>query len=182
MAEPAYIGIGSNLGDRQSYLEAGVAGVASLSGVKLEAVSSVYETAPVGMTDQPFFLNAVFAVRAVLSPLGLMRAMRRLEDRYQRQRQIHWGPRTLDLDLLLYGDLLIESRELVLPHPRMHERCFVLVPLCQIAPALRHPGTGRLFTTYLQELDCSRQTRCVGPLRYPQPSTAESPPCPDPLW
>jgi len=164
MAEQAYIGIGSNLEDRRAYLQAGLTEVVAVPGVELEAVSSVYETAPLGPVDQPFFLNAVFSVRTTLSPAKLLGAMQAIENRHHRQRRIRWGPRTLDLDLLLYGQVQVETEDLVLPHPHMAERCFVLVPLCEIAPDLRHPRTGRPFAAGLRELDCARQARRVGPL------------------
>jgi 2-amino-4-hydroxy-6-hydroxymethyldihydropteridine diphosphokinase len=164
MAEIAYIGVGSNLGDRLGYLEAGLGELAAVPGVAIESVSSVYETAPQGYVDQPSFLNAVFSLRANLSPQDLLATMQGIEDRHHRQRRIHWGPRTLDLDLLLFGDRQWCTAELVLPHPHMADRCFVLVPLCEIAPDLRHPLTGRPFRGYAQSLDCACQVRCLGAL------------------
>jgi len=167
MAELAYIGIGSNLGDRGAYLAAGLAGLTTVAGVDLEAVSSVYETAPVGYLDQPSFLNAVFAVRTALPPLELLHTMQGIESDHQRQRQIRWGPRTLDLDLLLYGSLQLETEELALPHPHLAERLFVLAPLCEIAPDLHHPATGEPFAASLKRLDGDQSIHRIG--AYPLP-------------
>ena len=166
MPDRVYIGLGSNLGDRQGYLEAGLADLAAVPGVQFGAISSVYETAPQGFADQPFFFNAAIAVGTTLSPPDLLQIMQQIEERHHRQRTIHWGPRTLDLDLLLYGECRIDTPLLVLPHPHLTERCFVLAPLCEIAPALCHPDTGRPLSSYYQQLDCSRQLRCVGPLNH----------------
>jgi 2-amino-4-hydroxy-6-hydroxymethyldihydropteridine diphosphokinase len=156
--------LGSNLGDRQAYLEAGLAGLATLSRTEITVVSSVYETAPQGYVDQPPFLNAVAALTTDLNPLDLLHALRRLEDRHLRQRTIPWGPRTLDMDLLLHGDRVLDTPELVLPHPRMTERCFVLAPLIEVDPELRHPVTGRSFRSCCRELGCDDQVRRLGSL------------------
>ena len=166
MPERAYIAIGSNLGDRRTYLEAGLREVVALPGTRLMAVSRAYETLPVGPVAQPDFLNAVFAIETSLAPEPLLAALLATEKKHQRQRRIHWGPRTLDLDLLLYGKRVIESADLTLPHPHMHERSFVLVPLCEIAPRLSHPVTGRPFATYLAALN-GREAKAIGPLTLP---------------
>ena len=167
MPEQAYIAIGSNLGDRHAYLEAGLKEVAALPNTHLTEVSQAYETPPVGPVEQPDFLNAVFAIETSLAPEPLLAALLSAEKKHQRQRRIHWGPRTLDLDLLLYGERIVESADLTLPHPHMHERSFVLVPLCEIAPRLSHPVTGRPFTEYLAELN-GREAKDVGPLALPE--------------
>ena len=104
MPERAYIAIGSNLGDRRAYLEAGIKEVAALPNTRLAAISLAYETRPLGPVAQPDFLNAVFAIETSLAPKPLLAALLAAEKKYQRQRHIHWGPRTLDLDLLLYGE------------------------------------------------------------------------------
>ena len=167
MPEQAYIAIGSNLGDRRAYLEAGFSEVAALPSTRITAVSRAYETPPLGPVAQPDFLNAVFAIETSLAPEPLLAALLAAEKKYQRQRRIHWGPRTLDLDLLLYGECVVESAALTLPHPHMHERSFVLVPLCEIAPRLSHLVTGRPFTEYLAELN-GREAKDVGPLAHPE--------------
>ncbi|MBI2504828.1 MAG: 2-amino-4-hydroxy-6-hydroxymethyldihydropteridine diphosphokinase [Candidatus Latescibacteria bacterium] len=166
MNEFAFVALGSNLGDRQAYLESGLAALAALAGVEVERTSSVYETAPVGYPDQPFFLNAAAALRTTLSPEELLQGLQEIEARHQRQRQIHWGPRTLDLDLLLHGQRTAATATLQLPHPRMLERCFVLAPLCEIAPDLCHPCTGRPLSAYCRELACQDQLHRAGALRF----------------
>lgn len=163
MTDIAYIGIGSNLGDRRTYLTAGWDELHAIPGVELHAVSSLYETAPVGFTEQPAFLNAVFSARVDLPPRELLCAMQRIEIKHHRQRRIHWGPRTLDLDLLLHGNCRIDTEDLLLPHPHMTVRAFVLAPLCEIAPDLRHPVTGKLLADSLRELDDDQGVQRVGP-------------------
>lgn len=133
----AYIGLGSNLGDRLGYLRGAVRGLAEIG--KIVAASSLYETTPVGYLDQPWFLNAVVALETGASPEELHRHLLRLEEAAGRERPFPNAPRTLDLDLLLYDDLVLNRPELAIPHPRLHERAFVLVPLFEIAPNLRHP-------------------------------------------
>ncbi len=159
MAETAYIGLGSNLADRTAYLQAGSTELGALPQVQLGRFSSIYETPAIGYIDQPDFLNAVFSLTTTLAPPDLLAAMQKIEAHHLRQRTIHWGPRTLDLDLLLYGTCQIDTGDLILPHPRIHERCFVLAPLCEIAPHLAHPVTGKLFTTYYRELGCDCQVK-----------------------
>ena len=132
MTERAHLAIGSNLDERRTYLEAGLAAISALPDTSLAAVSHIYETPPLGSVAQPDFLNAVCAIDTLLPPQELLAAMLNIENNYLRQRRIHWGPRTLDLDLLLYGDRIIASDTLVLPHPQMNDRNFVLVPLCEI--------------------------------------------------
>lgn len=153
MPERAYIAVGSNLGDRRAYLEAGLRAVAAFPNTRLGAVSHAYETRPLGPVAQPDFLNAVFAIDTSLAPQPLLAALLAAEEKHQRQRRIHWGPRTLDLDLLLYGERVVKSATLTLPHPHMHERGFVLIPLCEIAPRLKHPVTGRSFAEYRAALN-----------------------------
>ena len=137
MAE-AYIALGSNLGDRLRTMREAV-GRLRVHGT-IEAVSSVYETEPVGVTDQPAFLNAVLRLRTELGPAALLATMLAIEVDLGRLRTTVNGPRTVDLDLLFYDDLSVDTAELVVPHPRLHERAFVLVPLVDIAPDLLHPA------------------------------------------
>ena len=136
----AWIGIGSNMGDRLEYVRRALGLMDALPDTKLVAVSSIYDTAPVGMTDQPRFLNAVAELSTGIEPLELLRRLLAIEEECDRVRREAWGPRTLDLDLLLYDDVEIETEELTLPHPRARERAFVLVPLAELAPDLRFPG------------------------------------------
>ena len=145
LTEHAFIALGSNLDDRQALLQGGLDALRTVPGIDVLSVSSIYETAPHGYTDQPAFLNAVCCAETDRSPKTVLAEMQRIEHHFGRQRHIHWGPRTLDLDLLLIGDVCLNSSELTLPHPHIGERDFVLVPLLQIAPELRNPDTGQNY-------------------------------------
>ncbi|MEP1125564.1 MAG: 2-amino-4-hydroxy-6-hydroxymethyldihydropteridine diphosphokinase [Ilumatobacter sp.] len=126
----AYVALGSNLGDRESFLRLGVLGLGHVT-----AMSSVYETDPVGgPDDQGPYLNMVVEVETSLDPFALLRRCRRIESEAMRQRSVRWGPRTLDVDIIQFGDVRIDSDDLVVPHPRFAERRFVLEPLAEIAP------------------------------------------------
>jgi 2-amino-4-hydroxy-6-hydroxymethyldihydropteridine diphosphokinase len=138
-AVDVYIGLGANLGDAKAHLKAGLEGLVAIEGYQALAVSSLYETAPVGPILQPPFLNAVAKGRYKGAPLELLRAMQGIEAGRGRERTVHWGPRTLDLDLLLFGHEIIDLAELKVPHPEMWHRAFVLVPLMEIAPRLVLP-------------------------------------------
>jgi len=133
----AYVGLGSNLGDRLGYLRAAVERLRDYGAV--EVVSDVYETDPVGYADQPAFLNAVLRLRTGITPADLLAGLLAIEAALGRTRSFPNAPRTLDLDLLLYDQRVLDTADLVLPHPRLLERAFVLVPLAAIAPALCHP-------------------------------------------
>ena len=128
-----YLSLGSNIGDRLVYLREALQCLERHDEIKLKAVSSVYETDAVGLTEQPAFLNIVVQLETTLDPYQLLRLCHEVEDQYQRERLIRWGPRTLDIDILIYDDLILETPELTLPHPRMHERQFVLIPLQELA-------------------------------------------------
>lgn len=133
----AYLGIGSNLGDRLEYLQRAVDGLAATSGIDVVAVSAVYETDPVG-PQQPDYLNAVVAVDTTLSPRALLGACQRQEAEAERVRDVRWGPRTLDVDVVLYGDETVDEPDLQIPHPRWRERDFVLAPLADLGvPGVR---------------------------------------------
>ncbi len=136
-----YLGLGSNLGDRESHLRQAILRLAE-AGLPPQAVSPVYETEPQGKTDQDWFLNCVVAVDTELAPEGLLAVVRQIEDAAGRQRVVRWGPRVLDVDILLYGECRIHTSDLEVPHPRLHERAFVLVPLCDVAPDIVLPGLG----------------------------------------
>ena len=143
----AYVGLGANLGDRE---ETSRAAVAELPDVV--AVSTLRETDPVGVTDQPQFLNGVAALDTELAPRELLDHLLAVERRLGRERKERWGPRTIDLDLLLYGNEVIDEDGLKIPHPRLHERRFVLEPLADLAPQLVVPGLGGV-EDLLAELD-----------------------------
>ncbi|MCS7043030.1 MAG: 2-amino-4-hydroxy-6-hydroxymethyldihydropteridine diphosphokinase [Bryobacteraceae bacterium] len=136
----AWIGLGSNLGDRRARLRSALASLARLG--RLRAVSPLYETEPVGLREQPPFLNAVACLETELGPRALLDALLAIEAGQGRVRGEKYGPRTLDLDLLFYGDAVIGEPGLEVPHPRLQERRFVLEPLAAVAPALSHPGLG----------------------------------------
>lgn len=151
-ATTAYIALGSNLGDREATLRSAVAALQQLGSV--DAVSPFYETAPVGMLEQPDFLNAVIELRTALAPNELMTALLVIEQQHGRDRSasVPKGPRTLDLDLLSYGDVVMETPMLTLPHPSLAERRFVLEPLMEVAPQWRHPVSGKSAAILLSEL------------------------------
>ena len=142
----AYVAIGSNLGDREATLRAALEALAGEPGIEVIAVSRLRETEPVGYLDQPRFLNGVAAVETELSARGLLDRLLAVEQRFGRNREDvpAQGPRTLDLDLLLYGNAEIDEPGLRVPHPRMHERRFVLEPLADLDPALEIPEKGRV--------------------------------------
>ena len=141
----AYVALGSNLGNPVSTVEDAIDAMAALRGSLLKAISSLYRTAPVGLKHQPDFINAVVALDTRLGPRELLDELFALEARFGRVREpgsVKNAPRTLDLDLLLHGDSVLNDPTLILPHPRMHERAFVLAPLAEIAPNLIVPGRG----------------------------------------
>ena len=155
----AYIALGSNLGDRAQTLSAAVVHLGSLG--RVVACSSLYETEPVGYRDQPAFLNAVIALDTKLEPLPLLRALSATEEKLGRDRSqvAPKGPRTLDLDLLLMDDCVVTDRELTLPHPALAERRFVLAPLAEIAPHLRHPQRNQTIAELLAQLPDEGENR-----------------------
>lgn len=154
METDAYIALGSNLGDRELNLLRAVAEIGKLPESKVSALSPFYETSPVGVKDQPHFFNAVLRLATKLSPHDLLTRLQHIEnDVFKRTRNVRWGARTMDLDLLLYGSEVIDGPELTLPHPRLAERCFVLQPLHDIAPELVHPVLGRSVSELLAALN-----------------------------
>ncbi len=149
----AYIALGSNLGDRELNLLRAVAEVGKLPESRVTALSSFYETSPVGTVIQDSFYNAVLRLSTRLDARSLLTSMLRIEDEvFRRVRTIQQGPRRMDLDLLLYGNSVINEENLVVPHPRLAERRFVLQPLCEIAPDLLHPLTGKSMHELLASL------------------------------
>ena len=153
----AYIALGSNLGDREGHLRRALAELEGLGAVG--CVSSFYETEPVGTADQGWFLNAVAGLDTALPPGELLGGMRDIERRLGRERAVPQGPRTMDLDLLLYENEVVVTEELVVPHPRLAERRFVLEPLAEIAPRARHPGTGRTVREMLAAVGDAHQVK-----------------------
>jgi 2-amino-4-hydroxy-6-hydroxymethyldihydropteridine diphosphokinase len=139
----AYVGIGSNVGEPQTQVERALRELEGLPGTRLVRASSLYETEPVGLREQPGFINAVAMVETALSPRALLDGLLEIERRHGRVRTVKNGPRTLDLDILLYGNLRVQEDGLTIPHPRMHERGFVLEPLLEVDADCDIPGLGR---------------------------------------
>jgi len=140
----AYIGLGSNLEQPQQQVSAAMLALGEMPQTRLLARSSLYRSAPVGYADQPDFVNAAALIETALAPQALLQALLALEQQFGRVRTFLNAPRTLDLDILLYDDLLIADTNLVVPHPRMHERAFVLQPLAELAAELQIPGKGTI--------------------------------------
>jgi 2-amino-4-hydroxy-6-hydroxymethyldihydropteridine diphosphokinase len=149
----AYIGFGSNIGDRLKHIQNAIHALSKTEGITLQEISSVYKTDPVGYETQEPFLNGIAAIQTSLSPLSLLHTLKDIEIAVGRQHRIRWGPREIDLDLLIYGDLRLQTEKLVVPHPEMHLRRFVLAPLAEIAPDLVHPVFQETIETLLEHLE-----------------------------
>jgi 2-amino-4-hydroxy-6-hydroxymethyldihydropteridine diphosphokinase len=139
----AYIGLGSNLEDPQNQLRRAFADIDKLPDTRVDARSSLYRSAPIGLLDQPDFVNAVAKIATKLTPQALLRALLHIEHQHGRERTVRNAPRTLDLDVLLYDDMQLHEHGLTIPHPQMHRRAFVLQPLLEIAPDIGIPGVGQ---------------------------------------
>ena len=148
----AYLGLGSNLGDKKGYLDNAVRALDEAKGCHVEKVSSYQVTKPYGGVEQDDFLNACLILKTLLTPEELLEKLHEIEQSAHRERIVHWGPRTLDLDILMYDDVVMETDELVIPHVEMHLRSFVLNPLREIAPNKRHPVIGKTVSQLADSL------------------------------
>lgn len=153
----AYVAFGSNMGDKKKYLDNAIQGLRDMKEIVVEKVSEYLVTEPYGDVEQDEFLNGALRVRTLLSPEELLDRLHVLEQAADRKRIIHWGPRTLDLDIIFYDDLICEEDDLCIPHIEMHKRSFVLKPLEEIAPYKRHPVTGKTVREMLGELENAGQ-------------------------
>jgi 2-amino-4-hydroxy-6-hydroxymethyldihydropteridine diphosphokinase len=158
MKRTVYLGLGSNLGDRAANLERAMQALAA-AGVAVKRRSLFYATEPVGFTAQNWFLNCVVEAGTELMPRQLLRAVHQVEREMGRRRLVRDGPRTADIDILLYGSNVIRMPDLEVPHPRLAERRFVLIPLHELAPGLRHPALGRTIGELLAETPDRSQVR-----------------------
>ena len=147
----AYIAFGSNMGDKKAYLETAIEALRNVTGCQVTKVSEFLKTEPYGVTDQDEFLNGCLEMRTLLTPEELLDELHRIEQEAGRERIIHWGPRTLDLDIIFYDDLVLEEPDLCIPHVDMQNREFVLKPLSEIAPYKRHPVYGKTVWEMLKE-------------------------------
>ena len=166
MRKTIYLGLGSNLGDRAANLEQAMTGLAA-AGIEILKRSSLYATEPLGFGPQNWFLNCVVEAATELMPRQLLRSTQQVERDMGRRRLVRGGPRTVDIDILLYGDYTLTSERLLLPHPRMLQRRFVLEPLREIAPSLRFPLSQKSMDDLFQGLQDPSQVRRIGPLDLP---------------
>jgi 2-amino-4-hydroxy-6-hydroxymethyldihydropteridine diphosphokinase len=161
MPAMVYLSLGSNVGDREAHLRDAQDRLNAVG--RVTAVSSLYETEPVEVTQQPWFLNGVIALETSLTPQQLMSAILRIEEAMGRRRVQKKGPRIIDIDILLFGETILDSEEVVIPHPAMHERRFVLEPLAEIAPEARHPLLKKTILELRNALPAGQTVRKLKP-------------------
>jgi 2-amino-4-hydroxy-6-hydroxymethyldihydropteridine diphosphokinase len=162
----AFLGLGSNLGDREAYLKVSREAVNKLKKTTIIRSSSIYETEPWGIKKQRPFLNQIIEIETELTPLKLFAACQNIEIKLKRRETEKWGPREIDIDLLLYGDSIIDNKKIQIPHPRLSERRFVLIPLSEIAPQLRVPGLGRSVEELLDACPDRGAVKFYGDFHY----------------
>lgn len=156
------IALGSNMGDREGYLNGAVEKLNAVRGCRVKKVSDFIETPPYGVTDQADFLNGCLEMETLMYPHELLDELYRIEKEAGRERIIRWGPRTLDLDIIFYDDMILQDDDLCIPHVEMHKREFVLKPLCGIAPYKRHPVTGKTVKEMLDEVNSGLSAETSG--------------------
>ena len=156
------IALGSNMGDREGYLNGAVEKLNAVRGCRVKKVSDFIETPPYGVTDQADFLNGCLEMETLMYPHELLDELHRIEKEAGRERIIRWGPRTLDLDIIFYDDMILQDDDLCIPHVEMHKRDFVLKPLCGIAPYKRHPVTGKTVKEMLDEVNSGLSAETSG--------------------
>ncbi len=159
MQDRVYLSLGSNVGDREDHLRGAITRLESIA--RVISVSSFYETEPMEVTNQPWFLNCAVKVETTKMPKQLMAAILEMEREMGRLRTMKKGPRTIDIDILLFGDAVVDSPEVTIPHPAMHERRFVLEPLAEIAPEARHPVFKKTVSEMLDALPGGQTVRKV---------------------
>jgi 2-amino-4-hydroxy-6-hydroxymethyldihydropteridine diphosphokinase len=147
----AYLGLGSNVGDREEYIEQAIFLLSKTPGIKVRKKSANYETEPEGNSDQPQFLNAAVEIQTMFDPYKLLSVLHETENALGRERDVEWGPRTIDLDILLYDNQIVSDDKLQIPHPLLHERLFVLKPLSEIAPKAIHPALEKTIVDIYEE-------------------------------
>jgi 2-amino-4-hydroxy-6-hydroxymethyldihydropteridine diphosphokinase len=147
----AYLGLGSNVGDREEYIEQAIFLLSKTPGIKMRKKSANYETEPEGNSDQPQFLNAAVEIQTMMDPYKLLTVLHETENALGREREVEWGPRTIDLDILLYDGQIVSDDKLQIPHPLLHERLFVLKPLSEIAPNALHPALEKTIMDIYEE-------------------------------
>ncbi|MBW7898368.1 MAG: 2-amino-4-hydroxy-6-hydroxymethyldihydropteridine diphosphokinase [Candidatus Brocadia sp. BROELEC01] len=152
---PVYIGMGSNIGNREENLRTACKRIIAIRGIQMMRCSRFYETAPIGGPLQPMFLNAVLGIKTVISPHKLLEQFQGIEILMGRTRTVKWGPRTIDIDILIYGDKIVDDDRLKIPHSLMHTRLFVLEPFVEIAPNVVHPGLQKTILHLYRELQTS---------------------------
>ncbi|MDD5712771.1 MAG: 2-amino-4-hydroxy-6-hydroxymethyldihydropteridine diphosphokinase [Smithellaceae bacterium] len=158
----SFVGVGSNLGDGAANCRQAMDLLSLAQGGRVIRAASLYRTEPVGLREQPWFINTVAEVRTTLSARGLLSALKKIEEKMGREEAVKWGPRIIDLDILLYGQEVIEEEGLIIPHPEMHKRRFVLEPLNEIASYVIHPAFGISVKGLLDRLDDESRVERAG--------------------